>query len=85
MKLNIRQFSLASVFLASGFIAGVLYQNQDAAQADIRKTPPREAFQSGGERSETQLKEISATLLRIEKKMADFERLMDNGTPNKKK
>ena len=85
MKSKFRQYGLASVFLAAGFIAGVLYQNQDSAHADIRESAPREAFQSGGERSETQLKEIAATLLRIEKKIAEVERNMDPGTSKKKK
>lgn len=84
MKVCVRRFGLASVLLATGFVAGVLYQEQESARADIRKGPTREAFQSGGERSETQLKEISATLLRIEKKIADVERRMTGDNRNGK-
>ena len=85
MKTLVRRYAVPAVLLATGFTAGVLYQDHAAVQADIRKGPAREAFQSGGERSETQLKEISATLLRIEKKIADVERTMNGGNVNSRK
>ncbi|MFN0195855.1 MAG: hypothetical protein ACKVT0_03875 [Planctomycetaceae bacterium] len=84
MKLNVRQLSLAGVLLASGFIAGVVYQDQDSARADVRKGAPREAFLAGSERSEPHLKEISETLLRIEKQIGNVEQRLNSMTPKAK-
>ncbi len=84
MKLNVTQFSLAGVFLAAGFIAGVMYHDQDSVRADVRKGPPREAFQAGSERSEPHMKEISETLLRIEKQIGNVEQRLNSMIPKAK-
>lgn len=41
---------------------------------EIRESPPREAFLSGGARSEIVLREISETLKRIDLRLERFER-----------
>jgi hypothetical protein len=47
---------------------------------DIRELPPREAFLSGGARSEIVLKEISETLRRIDLRLERFERALRDAT-----
>jgi hypothetical protein len=50
-------------------------QSQGPAQAEVRERP-REAFKSGGERSEIVLREVLATLNRIDARLERFENAM---------
>jgi hypothetical protein len=50
-------------------------QNQGPVQAEVRERP-REAFKSGGERSEIVLKEVLVTLNRIDDRLERFENAM---------
>lgn len=50
-------------------------QSQGPVQAEVRERP-REAFKSGGERSEIVLKEVLATLNRIDARLERFENAM---------
>jgi hypothetical protein len=50
-------------------------QGQGPVQAEVRERP-REAFKSGGERSEIVLKEVLATLNRIDARLERFENAM---------
>ncbi len=49
------------------------------AQGEIRETPRPQAFQSGGERSETILREIADTLKRIDGRLERFEQALREG------
>jgi hypothetical protein len=44
------------------------------SEADVRQSPPRAAFLSGGERSEKVLVEISETLKRIDQRLERLEK-----------
>ncbi len=44
------------------------------SDADVRETPPRRAFQSGGARSEIVLKEMLAVLQRIDQRLERLEK-----------
>jgi hypothetical protein len=68
--------SLRTVMLLTGaFAAGSLVSSvEDQAGAEVRTSPPRKAFLSGGARSELVLREISATLKRIETQLGRIER-----------
>lgn len=66
----------AAFFL--GILVGGLYLSGEGLQAGVRPGQKREAFKSGGARSELVLKEISTTLLRIEKRMEKIEERMMN-------
>jgi hypothetical protein len=65
--------------LAAGLlvVAAALWnlQSQGPVQAEVRERP-REAFKSGGERSEIVLKEVLATLNRIDARLERFENAM---------
>jgi hypothetical protein len=50
-------------------------QSQGSVQAEVRERP-REAFKSGGERSEIVLREVLATLNRIDARLERFENAM---------
>jgi hypothetical protein len=50
-------------------------QSQGPVQAEVRERP-REAFKSGGERSEIVLREVLATLNRIDSRLERFENAM---------
>lgn len=58
-------------------LAAVLWnlQSQAPVQAEVRERP-REAFKSGGERSEIVLREILATLNQIDARLERFENAM---------
>ncbi len=62
--------------LLLGFVAGWCVDPTPPVAADTRRSPTREAFKSGGARSEEVLKEISATLVRIEKRVGNIEKVV---------
>ena len=65
---------VALAVLAIGYMFGSMSGVATPAHADIRKTPAREAFQSGGERSEVVLREIAGILKRMDKRLERIER-----------
>ena len=65
---------MISLAATIGFAAGRLVEPTPEAAADTRRAPAREAFKSGGARSEAILKEISATLTRIEERVTSIEK-----------
>jgi hypothetical protein len=75
-KPAIRSFVVLLVVLAGGFLTGNSWRQPSVAHAEVRRKPPREAFQSGGARSEVVLREIAATLKRIESRMERIERVV---------
>jgi len=72
----IRSFVVLLIVLAGGFLAGNSWRQSSVVQAEVRRKPPREAFQSGGARSEVVLREISATLKRIDSRIERIERVV---------
>lgn len=71
---KIRAAIVALMVLTAGYIIGNANSQPQATFADVRKTPPRAAFESGSERSETVLRDISATLKRIERRVERIEK-----------
>jgi len=59
--------------IAFGFAFGAWFNVYSPVEAEIRKSPPRQAFQSGSERSEVYLKEIAGTLKRIENRLGQID------------
>lgn len=69
-----RMIHLAGLMLAlavGGLVGRATQPN--AVQAEVRRSPPRAAFESGSERSEKILKDISETLKRIDQRLARIE------------
>jgi hypothetical protein len=56
-------------------MAGRSGAGTDQARAEVRETTPRAAFQSGSERSETVLREIAATLKRMDGRWERIEKV----------
>ena len=67
------------IAIAAGFLAGSADRPGPRAVAEVRRTPPREAFQGGDERSEVVLREIAATLTRIESRVERIEKSLAKG------
>ena len=67
------------IAIVAGFLAGSADRPGPQAVAEIRRTPPREAFQGGDERSEVVLREIAATLARIESRVERIEKALTKG------
>jgi hypothetical protein len=70
---SLRRFIAPALLIATGFVLGRLGDPTPAAVADTRSTPEREAFQSGGARSESILKEMNATLKTIDGRLSRIE------------
>jgi hypothetical protein len=68
-----------SIAIAAGFLAGSADRPGPQTMAEVRRTPPREAFQGGDERSEVVLREIAATLTRIESRVERIEKSLAKG------
>jgi len=70
-----------SAALAVGFFVGSALREPGIAQAEIRRSPPRAAMQSGAARSQATLSVISATLKRIDARLARFEQSAAQNKP----
>ena len=70
---TIPRLAAALIAVTVGFVAGVCWHAVPPAQADVRESPPREAFKAGSERSVEILGEMSATLKRIETRVERIE------------
>ena len=55
-------------------IAAIALRSGAPVSAEVREETPREAFKSGGERSEIVLREISETLKRIDARLERLEK-----------
>ena len=62
------------VAMLIGYAAATSERYPTTAQAEVRKTQKRAAFQSGAARSETLLREISGTLKQIDARLQRIER-----------
>jgi len=58
-----------------GWLIGQSWSFSETAHADVRQTERRQAFQSGAERNEAILREISGTLKSIDERLARLEKL----------
>ena len=74
-KLPTRTVFLLLVGIGLGYIAGISSSRSTVAHADITEEPRREAFKAGSVINEPVLREIAATLLRIESKVERIEKL----------
>lgn len=61
--------------LAVGYLAGI--SSAPIAQAEVTEEPRREAFKAGSVLNEPVLREIAATLVRIETRMDRIEKTMN--------
>lgn len=74
MSATTRNTITLTLAIGLGFALGRTVEFTRPAAADTRESPKREAFKSGGARSEVVLREISATLGRIEKRVESIEK-----------
>jgi hypothetical protein len=72
-QLQLRDGLFGFAFVCAGVIAGAAVAPLHEAQAEIRTTPPPQAFQSGGQLSVPLLKEIAATLHQIDARLSRLE------------
>jgi hypothetical protein len=61
----------------AAFAAGVLVRDLPRAAAEVREEPTPKAFLSGSERSEVVLKEMLATLNKMDGRLKHFEDVLD--------
>lgn len=80
-----RSISVLSIGLLVGYLAGVGTGPSSVVRSDITEEPRREAFKAGGVINEPILREISATLKRIETRVEKIEKNMTPPAPAKKK
>ncbi len=59
--------------IAATVVSDAVFQHDSKAHADVRITTPREPFKSGGARSEIVLRQILATLNRIDTRLERLE------------
>lgn len=71
---NWKWFGGMALALGTGYIAGQSSLHTAPAQADVTELPRREAFMAGGERSELVLREISATIKKMDGRLENIER-----------
>jgi hypothetical protein len=73
-KLDFRRVAAALALGVAMFAAGLSLREAPSARADVTGESPRQQFMAGGERSEVVLREISATLKRIDARLERIER-----------
>jgi len=71
---KIRNSFPSLIVLAIGYMLGTASTVATSTHADIRKTPSRQAFKSGSERSEAVLREIASTVKRMDTRLARIEK-----------
>lgn len=71
---NWQWFGSLALALAVGYTAGQTGLPSALVQADVTELPRREAFMAGGERSELVLREISATVKKMDARLENIER-----------
>jgi hypothetical protein len=80
-----RWYSGLLLGLAAGYAAGIAAQPSSTLQAEVTELPRREAFLAGGERSEVVLREIAATLKRMDTRVERIEQVVTKGGAEAKK
>jgi hypothetical protein len=71
--------------LFAGYVAGQSSRTTGVLQADVTELPRREAFMAGGERSELVLREISATVKKMDLRLENIERAVSGKPADVKK
>ena len=72
-KSSVRWLSCGLLVLG-GYVAGSTVGGPPSAEAEVREVTPREAFKSGGARSEIVLKEIAGILQKMDARLANLEK-----------
>lgn len=80
-----RSIGVLLIGLLIGYLAGVGGGPTSVVRSDITEEPRREAFKAGGVINEPILREIAATLKRIETRVEKIEKNMTPPAPVKKK
>ncbi len=78
-----RSISLLLVGMGLGYLAGIAATSSATVHAEVTEEPRREAFKAGSVLNEPVLREIAATLVRIETRVERIERKMSPQTPEK--
>jgi hypothetical protein len=87
-RTEFQRFVVGTALLVAGMVAGAAISTSSDARAEIRGTPPPQAFQTGGQLSVPVLKEIAATLHQMDARLARLETAAQklqtprNGLPN---
>jgi hypothetical protein len=71
---RLRRLAAVGIIVLGAYLAGSLLRPPRAANADVRHSPPRQAFLAGGERAVPILQDIAATLKRIDDRLARLEK-----------
>lgn len=74
--IRIRSSLLVTTVVLAAFWCGLTLAPDFRVRADVRPHTSREQFKSGGARSEIVLREIHATLQRMEKRLEHIETIM---------
>lgn len=80
---RMRSVGLLLVGLGLGYLAGIAAAPSASARAEVTEEPRREAFKAGGVLNEPVLREINATLLRIETRVERIEKTIVPQTSTK--
>lgn len=75
--------SWIGVGLLVGVLVGSTMNTSLQVRADVTELPRREAFKDGGVLNEAVLREISATLKRMETRLEQIQKNTDHGTSQK--
>ncbi len=78
-----RSTYLLLIGMGLGYVAGIAATPSSTAQAEVTEEPRREAFKAGSVLNEPVLREIAATLVRIETRIERFEKHLAPQTPVK--
>jgi hypothetical protein len=78
-----RSVALLLVGIGLGYLAGISATPTSTARADVTEEPRREAFKAGSLVNEPILREIAATLVRIENRVERIEKHVGPQLPTK--
>ena len=76
MKPKFARLGWLAMLLTLAFWTGTCFPPQPASTAEVRKSPPRQAFLSGSERSVPILMEISETLKQMDARLSRIEKIV---------
>jgi len=71
---RLRRLAAVGIIVSGAYLAGSLFRAPPEANADVRRSPQRQAFLAGGERAVPILQDIAATLKRIDDRLARLEK-----------
>ena len=73
-RVDVRGAFFVGLLVAASCCAGLLIRTPSVAHGDVRRVTPQTHFQSGAAHSEPVLREISATLKRMDARLAKIEK-----------